>query len=138
MHWTEIVERRIGDVVIFDLHGQMTLTGDESPRLLLQIRRVSAAGCRQVLLNLTHVSYVDSMGIGEIVGAYTRVAREGGQLSLFGVSSRIQELLDTTNIGTIIASFPDEAAALRAVSEMASGVSKSPSPQETPGTRDEN
>jgi anti-sigma B factor antagonist len=115
MHWTEIVERRIGDVVIFDLHGQMTLSGEESPRLLLQVRRASSAGCRIVLLNLTHVSYVDSMGIGEIVGAYTRVVREGGRLSLFGASTRIQELLDTTNIGTIIASFPDEAAALRAV-----------------------
>jgi hypothetical protein len=44
MHWTEIVERRIGDVVIFDLHGQMTLSGEESPRLLLQVRRASSAG----------------------------------------------------------------------------------------------
>ena len=62
-----------------------------------------------MLLNLTHVSYVDSTGIGEIVGAYTRVVREGGSLKLFGLSARIQELLDTTNIGTVIASFPDEA-----------------------------
>jgi len=115
MHWTDIVERRIGDVVIFDLHGQMTLSGEETPRLLLQIRRVVSDGCRNVLLNLTHVSYVDSTGIGEIVGAYTRVVREGGRLSLFGASARIQELLDTTNIGTIIAAFPDEATALLAV-----------------------
>jgi anti-sigma B factor antagonist len=115
MHWTEIVERRIEDVVIFDLHGQMTLSGEETPRLLQQIRRVVSDGCRKVLLNLTHVSYVDSTGIGEIVGAYTRVVREGGRLSLFGASTRIQELLDTTNIGTIIASFPDEATALLAV-----------------------
>lgn len=114
MHWTEIAERRSGDVVIFDLHGQMTLSGEEAPRLLGQIRRVVQEGHRHVLLNLTQVSYVDSTGIGEIVGAYTRVVREGGSLRLFGVSDRIQELLDTTNIGTIIASFPDEAAALRA------------------------
>ena len=115
MHWTELPQRRVGDVVIIDLHGQMTLSGDEPPRLLQDIRRIVADGGRTVLLDLTHVSYVDSTGIGEIVGAYTRVVREGGSLCLFGVSSRIQELLDTTNIGTVIASFPDEAAALRAV-----------------------
>ena len=114
MHWTEIVERRIGDVVIFDLHGQMTLSGEESPQLLSQVRSVVSDGCRKVLLNLSRVSYVDSTGIGEIVGAYTRVAREGGRLSLVGVSARIQELLDTTNISSIIVSFPDEAAALQA------------------------
>ena len=68
-----------------------------------------------MLLNLTQVSYVDSTGIGEIVGAYTRVTRAGGRLNLFGVSPRIQELLDTTNLDTIIASFPDEPAALAAL-----------------------
>jgi len=115
MHWTEIAERRSGHVVIFDLHGQMTLSDEEEPRLLRQIRRAVQGGSRHVLLNLTHVSYVDSTGIGEIVGAYTRVVREGGSLTLVGVSARIQELLDTTNIGTIIASFPDEATALRAL-----------------------
>jgi anti-anti-sigma factor len=115
MHWTEIGQRRAGDVVIIDLHGQMTLTAEEAPRLLQAIREIVDDGGRTVLLNLTHVSYVDSTGIGEIAGAYTRVVREGGSLVLFGVSPRIQELLDTTNLATIIASFPDEAAALRAV-----------------------
>jgi anti-anti-sigma factor len=113
MHWTEIAERRSGAVVIFDLHGQMTLSDDEQPALLRRIRRSVEEGHRQVLLNLAHVSYIDSTGIGEIVGAYTRVVKDGGALRLCGLSARIQELLDTTNIGTIIASFPDEAAALR-------------------------
>jgi anti-anti-sigma factor len=115
MHWTEIAERRSGDVVIFDLYGQMTLSGEEPPRLLAAVRRVVNKGCRKVILNLTHVSYVDSTGIGEIAGAYTRVAREGGSLKLAGVSPRIQELLDTTNLATIIGSCPDEAAALKAL-----------------------
>src|SRR5262245_10765028 len=115
MHWTEINQRRVDDVVIVDLHGQMTLTAEEAPRLLQTIRAIVSEGGRTVLLNLTHVSYVDSTGIGEIAGAYTRVVKEGGSLSLFGVSPRIQELLDTTNLGTVIASFPDEASALRAV-----------------------
>jgi anti-anti-sigma factor len=115
MHWTEIVERHSGDVLIFDLHGQMTLSGEEAPRLLLEIRRVVTDGWRKVLLNLTQVSYVDSTGIGEIVGAYTRVTRAGGRLSLCGVSPRIQELLDTTNLDAIVVSFPDEPAALAAL-----------------------
>ena len=101
--------------VIFDLHGQMTLSGEESPRVLVEVRRVVREGCRKVLLNLTHVSYVDSTGIGEIAGAYTRVVREGGSLKLAGVSPRIQELLETTNLATIIGSYPDEMAALRAL-----------------------
>jgi anti-sigma B factor antagonist len=112
MHWTDIEQRQSGDVVILDLQGQMTLSGDAEPRLLRHIRRIVQEGHRRVLLNLTHVSYVDSMGIGEIVGAYTRVVREGGSLKLCGVSARIQELLDTTNIGTVIEAFAAEPDAL--------------------------
>ncbi len=114
MHWTEIAPRVAGNVMILDLKGQMTLSGEEEPRLLRQIRQAVADGHRRVLLNLALVSYVDSTGIGEIVGAYTRVAREGGTLKMCGVSPRIQELLDTTNIGTVIEHFVDEADALRA------------------------
>jgi anti-anti-sigma factor len=115
VHWTEIFERRRGHAVILDLHGQMTLSGEEEPLLLGHIRRVAEEGRRHVILDLTHVSYVDSTGIGEIVGAYVRLTRGGGSLSLCGVSARTQELLDSTNISTIIPSFPDEVSALHAI-----------------------
>jgi anti-sigma B factor antagonist len=113
MHWTEIRQRLAGDVVVLDLQGQMTLSGDEEPLLLGHIRRIVQDGPRQVLLNLAQVSYVDSTGIGEIVGAYTRVVRLGGMLKVCGVSARIQELLETTNLATIIETFEDEDDALR-------------------------
>jgi anti-sigma B factor antagonist len=113
MHWTDIEPRRAGSVTILDLKGQMTLSGDDEARLLHVVRELERAGHRQVLLNLSAVSYVDSTGIGEIVGAYTRVVRTGGTLKLCGLSGRTQELLDTTNIGTVIESFTTEAEALR-------------------------
>jgi anti-anti-sigma factor len=112
MHWTEIGQRRAGTVVILDLQGQMTLSGEEEARLLRAVRQVVETGNRQVLLNLSGVSYVDSTGIGEIVGAYTRVVRTGGSLKLCGLSGRTQELMETTNIGTVIESFATEAEAL--------------------------
>ena len=112
MHWTDIAQRRVGNVTVLDLKGQMTLSGEEEARLLRTIRQLEGNGQRLVLLNLAEVSYVDSTGIGEIVGAYTRVARTGGTLKLCGVSGRTQELLETTNIGTVIESFGNEREAL--------------------------
>ena len=112
MHWTEIKQRIVGGAVILDLHGQMTLTGEEEPLLLRYIQRVLDAGYRHVLLNLASVSYVDSTGIGEIVGAYTRVVRDGGMLKLCGVATRIQDLLDAANVNAVVQSYPSEAAAL--------------------------
>ena len=71
------------------LHGQMTLPADGPPQLVQRVRwerRRPAA--RTVLLNLADVWDVDSTGIGEIVGAYTRVVRVGWQLcACSGVST---------------------------------------------------
>jgi len=112
MHWTRIAQRTAAGVVILDLHGQMTLTGEDEARLLRHIRAVVDAGYKHVLLNLASVSYVDSTGIGEIVGAYTRVVRHGGMLKLCNVSARVQELLDAANISAVVQSFATEASAL--------------------------
>jgi anti-sigma B factor antagonist len=112
MHWTNIAQRTVQGVVILDLHGQMTLTGEGEHTLLRAVQRVLDDGFRHVVLNLSSVSYLDSTGVGEIVGAFTRVAREGGQLKLCGVSARTDELLRAANIDSVVPSYGSELAAL--------------------------
>jgi anti-sigma B factor antagonist len=113
MHWTEISSRSVGDIIVLDLHGHMTLSDDDEPRLVREVRRMDQTPPLKVLLNLQQVGYIDSTGVGEIVGAYTRVVRNGGTLKLCGVSPRIRELLETTNLDTVIETFAAEADAVR-------------------------
>ena len=82
----------------------MTLTGEDEHTLLRAVQGVLDAGYRHVVLNLASVSYLDSTGVGEIVGAFTRVAREGGHLKLCGVSARTDELLRAANIDSVVPS----------------------------------
>jgi anti-sigma B factor antagonist len=112
MYWTSIEQRVVHGVVVLDLHGQITLTGEDEHTLLRAVQRVLDAGYRHVVLNLANVSYLDSTGVGEIVGAFTRVAREGGHLKLCGVSARTNELLRAANIDSVVPSYGSELAAL--------------------------
>jgi anti-sigma B factor antagonist len=112
VHWTNIAQRIVRGVVVLDLHGQMTLTGEDEHTLLRAVQGVLDAGYRHVVLNLASVSYLDSTGVGEIVGAFTRVAREGGHLKLCGVSARTDELLRAANIDSVVPSYGTELAAL--------------------------
>ena len=102
MYWTEIAQRTVGGVVVLDLHGQMTLSGEEERRLLHQIQCVLDDGFRHIVLNLARVAYVDSTGVGEIVGAYTRVLRAGGMLKLCCVSARTEDVLRAANIDSVV------------------------------------
>ncbi len=104
MHWTHIEERLFGDVTILRLQGHLTLDAqDRSLRdmidYLLALKRT------KIVLDLQAVPYIDSLGVGEIVRAYSAAVRVGGSLKLARVSERVHELLRMTQLTTVIAVF---------------------------------
>lgn len=51
-----------------------------------------------LMLDLTHVPYVDSAGIGALVGAYVTHQKDGRRLYLIGVSQRVRDALQVTRV----------------------------------------
>ncbi len=112
MHWTEIAERVDGGVVILDVRGHMTLAEEEG-LLFRRIGVLADHGHVRVVLNLQNIAYVDSVGIGEIIRAYMRLTRGGGALKLCAVAPRIGEVLEATNLNSVVAVYGSEEEALR-------------------------
>jgi anti-anti-sigma factor len=66
-----------------------------------------------VLADFNEVPYIDSTGIGFIVGVYTSVTNmPGGRFVLVGPSHRVREVLDLMRLSTIIPIAADEASGL--------------------------
>jgi anti-sigma B factor antagonist len=108
----QISERTVGDVVIVDVSGKITL-GDGGDVLLRdKMRSLIQQERRKVLLNLGDVSYVDSAGLGEIVQSYATVTKNGGTLKLLNVTKRIKDLLSITKLLTVFECHDSEAEAL--------------------------
>ncbi len=108
-----ISERTVGDVIIVDVSGKVTL-GDGSDTVLKdKMRSLVQQGHKKLLLNLGDVSYVDSAGLGEIVQAYATVNKNGGTLKLLNVTKRIRDLLSITKLLTVFDTFDVEADAVR-------------------------
>jgi anti-sigma B factor antagonist len=76
------------------------------------VDKVLQAGTSKILLNLTEVPIIDSMGIGEIVRAFKRVQESGGTLKLVGVTDRVYGALKITQLLDLIESFDTEEAAV--------------------------
>ncbi len=104
--------REIDDVAIIDFSGKITL-GEGSAMLRKTIRELIAQGHRKILLNLADVDYIDSSGIGELVGAYTSVRGASGELKLVYLTKRVRDIIQITRLFTVFDVQPDEAAALR-------------------------
>ena len=97
----QISERTVGDVVIVDVSGKITLGDGGDVALKDKMRSLIQQGHKKVLLNLGEVSYVDSAGLGEIVQSYATVTKNGGTLKLLNVTKRIKDLLSITKLLTV-------------------------------------
>lgn len=106
-----ISERQVGDVVILDLTGKMTLGGGDEI-LTEKIKQLVHAGHRKVLLNGADQPYIDSAGLGAIYRAYTHVARNGGKLKLLRPTQRVMDLLSITRQQTIFEIYEHETEAV--------------------------
>ena len=108
----QISERPLGDVVILDVKGRITL-GDGDELLKDKVNRLVSTGKKKIILNLAEVPYVDSAGLGEIVRTYTTVSRQGGSLKLLNLTKRISDLLAITKLLTVFETFESEDEAIK-------------------------
>lgn len=104
-------QRQIEGITIFDLRGRLVAGGEVADFELL-LGTALAAGNKSAILNLKQVGFIDSSGLGSMVGAHSQFARAGGALKLLHASERHLELLVLTKLSTIFQIFDDEQAAI--------------------------
>jgi anti-sigma B factor antagonist len=51
-----------------------------------------------LILDLTQVPYIDSAGIGALVGAYVNHQKDGRRLALAGVTKRVRDTMQVTHV----------------------------------------
>ena len=71
-----------------------------------------AAGQKQILIDLTPVTYVDSATIGCLMDLYRQANAAGGTLKLAGVQKRVETMLTMTGAQNFIQIHSDEPTAL--------------------------
>ena len=103
----DIQQREHEGIVILDLKGRITV-GPEASALRDRIAVLIKAGMVNIILNMEHVAYVDSTGLGALVMCATSVRKQGGNMKLLNLNRRNIELLVMTKIATVFDLFADE------------------------------
>ncbi len=122
-----------GTIASLDLKGKF-IKGQGGHQLQMLVDKVLSAGTTKILLNLTEVPIIDSMGIGEIVRAFKKVKESGGTLKLVGVTDRVYGALKITQLLDLIESFDseEEAVASFGKEKKSRGKKKSEEEEESP------
>jgi anti-sigma B factor antagonist len=103
----EIANREREGVILLDLKGRIT-AGEEVSVFRDAFEKIAAMQDSRLILNLMHVDYIDSTGLGAMVMCSTLMKRSGGVSKLLHLNRRNLELLVLTKIDTIFEVFDDE------------------------------
>jgi anti-sigma B factor antagonist len=104
--------RKDSGVAVIEFDGSITL-GQGASFLRETVEQVLDAGHKNILLDLEGVGYIDSAGLGELVGCNALANARGGTIKLVHLQKKINGLLQITKLITIFETFTDEYEAVR-------------------------
>ncbi len=108
----KITSREVEGVAVLALEGRIVL-GEESNALRENVKKLLAENKKDIVLNMSNVTYIDSAGLGTLVAAHHSARSQGAALKLSNLGSKFQEVLQVTRLLTVFEVFDSEAAAVR-------------------------
>ncbi len=88
----------------------VTITGEidllETERLRRSVDS-QLTGCTHLVLDLTRVDFIDSSGVGSIIGRYRRIREQGGDMAIVGAEGGVEKVLAFSGIRNIVPLYPD-------------------------------
>ncbi len=110
----KIEKRQQDNVTVVVIEGVIKL--GESARLFSDyLNELFEGDAGSVLIDMTGIDYVDSTGLGELVGYLQRFEGQGRRLALLRPQSRILNLLKLTKLNEVFLIFTDEDEAITAL-----------------------
>ena len=107
----EITQREMNGIYLLALNGRLVL-GDESSGLRAMIDNLHASGGTRIVINLEHVNYVDSAGLGALIEMHRKTKAKGGSLKLCNLGPNLRQALELARLLPIFETCPSEAAAV--------------------------
>ena len=98
----QIAERLVEpDITVVELSGTLAL-GTESQRIESLIEDLVMRGSRRIVLDMSGVDHIDSAGIGMVALATGKLREAGGRLAVVAPGGRVLQLLNQTQMTTIV------------------------------------
>jgi anti-anti-sigma factor len=95
-----IQSRQQDDVTILECIGDLRL-GETSSCFRNTFRETVKAGAKKIIIDLAGVAYLDSTGIGELVGAHSAAGAAQARIKLVRLPEKVSNLLRLTRLSTV-------------------------------------
>jgi anti-sigma B factor antagonist len=89
--------KELNDVTVIELDGNM-IGGPDASALNDYLHELITKDKKNVVIDLKSVSFINSSGLGMLIGGMTTMRNSGGELKLANASKKIENLLEMTKL----------------------------------------
>jgi len=108
----DMITRQVDGVTVVSCTGRIVF-GDEATALRDKLKNLLSSS-KHIVLNLSGVTYIDSGGLGTLVGVYSSARAAGADIKLTGLGQRIRDVLQITKLVTVFEAYDSEQQAVAA------------------------
>lgn len=112
----KIKKREVDEVTILDLSGEM-YGGPDNMELVDVVSELAKEKKLDLIINLSKVRWISSTGLGILVAARARFAKEGGVVKLCHPNERVLGILQVTRLNLIFDVYPSEQEAISSLNQ---------------------
>ncbi|MFZ2489842.1 MAG: STAS domain-containing protein [Thermoanaerobaculia bacterium] len=113
-----IIKNRVSDVTVLDIQGVIKL-GESAKEFSSYLEKVLTDEVGPVMINFEGINYMDSTGLGELIGYLQKFEDRQRKMALVRPSQRILALLKITKLDTIFKIFDSPEAAMTYLTDSA-------------------
>ncbi len=118
--------RDMADRTVVEVAGEIDVY--TAPQLRERLINLVESGARQVVVDLGRVEFLDSTGLGVLVGALKRLRSAGGELTLVCAQERLLKIFRITGLDRVFTLYDSVDAAVSRGAEGSGGSAGSPGP----------
>lgn len=108
-----IEQRDSANAVVLAVEGR--LTAAVAPQLRTAVSDLVAAGRTRLVVDLAKVDFIDSSGLGALIGALKATRVAGGDLRIAAAGEQVRQVLRLTNLDRVLHVYPDAEGAFEGV-----------------------
>ena len=99
--------KRKGNNLVVKLQGEIDFEAVKKLRRRIDVE-FDEEKAKSIVFDMTEVTFMDSSGVGMIIGRYKRVSALGGQVKIFGADRTVKRIIELSGLGRIVRLYNSE------------------------------
>jgi len=106
-----VAVKQVGNALVVQVSGEFDMVVADAFRERVD-QYLETGRTKNLILDFRGVSFIDSSGLGAILGRYKKICRVNGRMAVVGANPPVKKVLEISGIMKVVSFFDDEKSAL--------------------------